>query len=88
MIRFYGLKPRELKELDTETYSMLWQAITRLEAQDVLIACSIATFPSMSQQDRSKFHRAHYEKAYPDLFNREKPSITLAQLKQMSNTFE
>ncbi len=42
-----------------------WHAITRIEAQDTLVALKVADFPNLQKGDRESYHKEIFGKAYP-----------------------
>ena len=42
-----------------------WQAITIIEAQEILIQLRIADYPDMKPESRKKTHREFHRMAYP-----------------------
>lgn len=56
--------------MDTEDVSMLWQAITPLEAREVLVSLRIADHPHMKPEDRRKFADAMVDAGYPHAVER------------------
>ena len=85
MCRFYGLKPSEIASLEVDDYQDLWLAISQIEAQEILVNLGIVTYPHMRKEDREEYHRKHYKIAYPDNFEKNNPSVTLAQLAKAMN---
>lgn len=47
---------------------MYWEAITVIEAQNLLLQAKIAMFPSMKKEARAKQHRDWHRLAYPSNF--------------------
>jgi len=60
----------------------LWQAITVIEAQEQLKQMSVADWPNMKKQQRSKVHKELFSKAYPSEV-RKKNYITPEQLQKV-----
>lgn len=44
---------------------MLWQAITPLEARELLIEMKLTDYPNMDKRDRERFHHSIHGEAYP-----------------------
>ena len=42
-----------------------FDAITVIEAQNMLISMQVADYPNMKRDDRSRLHREIHKKAYP-----------------------
>jgi len=55
----------EIETVDSERVESLWQAITVIEAQEQLKQMSIADWPNMKKQQRSKIHKELFKQAYP-----------------------
>lgn len=65
LCRFYGLKPWEYDQLDIKTEGVLWQSITRIEAQDALTQLRIASFTNLKPAAAQKLERRWFDLAYP-----------------------
>lgn len=50
MVRFYGLTPKQVRELDAHTSNQLWLAITPLEAQEIQNAMMVSAYPHLSKE--------------------------------------
>lgn len=61
---------------------MLWKSIDVLEARETLKEMNIASWPHMKQQARSSLHKKISKKAFPKLFEDEKP-MTLDRLEEI-----
>lgn len=62
-----------------------YNAITRIEAQEALLAMSVAEFPHMSkQQDRRKRHKEMYKLAYPKVMSKPR-SLNLDSIASVLN---
>lgn len=46
-------------------FNDLWEAITVIEAQEILTQLRIADWPNMKKSERTTFHRKLISKAYP-----------------------
>ena len=66
-----------------ENVELLWQAITRIEAEQVLLKMKLADYPNMKQPARENFHRRMYIKAYPE--SQEAKPISFQELNGMLN---
>lgn len=62
---FYGWRHDEILALDYEAVVAYWQAITVIEAQEVLIQMRLADWPNMKGPARQKWHRDIHRAAYP-----------------------
>jgi len=50
----------------------LWEAITQIEAEQVLIQLQVESWPHMKQSSRDKWHRQLSKQAYPSQFDKTK----------------
>lgn len=57
MVRFYGMTPKQVRELDAVTSRQLWLAITPLEAQEISNAMMISAYPHMKPEKASEISR-------------------------------
>ena len=73
MYRFYGLHPDDALNMELDLFYTLWQSITVIEAQEILMQLKISDWPNMKDNDRQKFHRDLHRAAYP----KTKESVTL-----------
>ena len=64
MCRFYGMTLDSVKKLPFSEFLNMWNCITMIEAQDTLLQIKIANYPNMGTQDKKKFHREMYKKAF------------------------
>jgi hypothetical protein len=53
-------------------FDSLWESITQIEAQQVLIQLQIESWPHMKQQARDKWHRKLNQQAYPSQWDQSK----------------
>jgi hypothetical protein len=51
--------------MDAERLEEYWQAITIIEAQEVLVQLRVMDFPNMKQEARRKTHKEFHALAYP-----------------------
>lgn len=51
--------------MSADDFNDLWEAITVIEAQEILTALRVADWPNMKQDARRGFHRKLMSKAYP-----------------------
>lgn len=72
----------EIDNSDADRIESLWQAITVIEAQQQLMKMSVADWPNMKKQQRSKVHKELFSKAYPSEV-RKKNYITPEQLQKV-----
>lgn len=78
--RFYGWTvDHVLKMLPQEFYDM-FEAITILEAQEMLINMKIADWPNMKDDDRARFADQMQTSAYPDATRKGKKKISNKEL--------
>jgi len=75
MCFFYHLSPDQYWALDMETEQTLWEAITVIEAQNMLHQITLVDFPNMKTGHRNKIHKKLYRQAYPATF-RESVELT------------
>ena len=59
---------------------MYWEAITQIEAQEILVKLRVADWPNMKSSDRSKWHRELHKMAYPVVHSKEITTQDLASL--------
>lgn len=64
LCRFYGCLPNDVRSMDVEDVSMLWQAITPLEARELLIGMKLSEYPWM-KDEKDSFHTKTVDAAYP-----------------------
>ena len=48
-----------------------YEAITIIEAQDSLIEMNIIDYPRMTKEDRRRYHKEMYKRAYPQELKKE-----------------
>lgn len=66
---FYKIEPKKLLEdYDIDEIEYLWQAITVIEAQEMLKDLTVARSPNYKKNDFNKLHKDLSKKAYPDTF--------------------
>jgi hypothetical protein len=66
LVWFFKLTPDYVDSMPEEEAEILWQAITRIEAEQMLIQMKLADFPHMKKEARENFQRRMWLKAYPD----------------------
>ena len=59
---------------------MYWQAMTVIDAQDMIMKMRIQDWPHMKQEKRSEYHRQLFRLAYPAT---EEQTISFDQLAKM-----
>lgn len=59
--------------LTIDVEEMLWQSITMIESQDMLIAMKTADFPHLKKENRSRVHKSIYKNAFPKVFENTEP---------------
>lgn len=62
---FYGWRHEEILQLDYDVAIAYWQAITTIEAQEILIKMRLADWPNMKPTARERWHREVHRMAYP-----------------------
>jgi hypothetical protein len=70
--------------LTAEAEEMLWQAITEIEAQEVLVAIQVSAYPDLPKTDKERVHRAFHKQAYPHT-HEARTSISIEQLAAVIN---
>jgi hypothetical protein len=66
MARFYGWTNNEIESLDCVDFAAYLEAITVLEAQEILLQMRIQDHPHQDESARRSFHRDVWRKAYPN----------------------
>jgi len=56
-----------------------YEAITTIEAQEMLLDMTVVSYPKMKDRDRSKLHKDIHSKAYPE---QEEKTISFAEFAQ------
>jgi hypothetical protein len=57
MLRFYnGLTPRELDEMSVIEFDQYWLAITKIEAQEMLLEFTVADYPHLKPNRRREVY--------------------------------
>lgn len=51
--------------MDAEMANMLWEAMTVINAQEMLVDMNISAYPHMKEGAMKKYHRDLYRLAYP-----------------------
>lgn len=77
MAYFYGWTHDQLMSLDVDSFEIYWQAITTIEAQEMLKTFTCFDWPNIKKGSREKLHRQLYRQAYPASFK---------EAKQVSNS--
>lgn len=62
---------------DAESY---WQAITVIEAQELLLQSRVASYPHLKESDREEWHHSMHQKAYPK--THDETALTTEELAQ------
>ena len=60
----------------------LWEAITIIEAREMILQMTIADWPNLKKQARLRKIRELHKMAFPATYNREKKYITPEQLQR------
>lgn len=68
MCFFYGWTHDQLMSLSIDELNNYWQAITSIEAQELLKKLTVVDWPNMKKSQREKLHRQLYGDAYPATF--------------------
>tara|TARA_A100001201_G_scaffold106897_1_gene91420 strand:+ start:492 stop:749 length:258 start_codon:yes stop_codon:yes gene_type:complete len=56
MLRFYNLNPSDLDNLPVDEFEVYWQQITKLEAEEMLIGITVADYPYLKGDKRTRLH--------------------------------
>lgn len=67
-----------------DDFSMYWEAITILEAQESLLNMNVAAYPMMKKDEAKKYHRQMFDKAFPKNKERTRRPLTTAELAQLT----
>lgn len=70
--KFYGWTLEYVKGLPIDEFNKAWDAITVIEAQDMLVKMSIAEYPNLDGKNKSARHKKIYKLAYPNTFKKRK----------------
>ena len=65
MCYFYGWKLQDIYDLTIDQFESFWQAITPIEAQDMLTQFTILDWPNMKKEARQSLHRKIHKQAFP-----------------------
>jgi hypothetical protein len=63
--------------MDVDDYSVAFDGMIAMEAQETLNQTLISSWSNLKQSDREKMHKKLYMQAYPDSFNEQK-QVSLA----------
>lgn len=85
MCEFYGWTPDIVGGLTFEEASIYWEAITVIEAREMLSQLSVADYPHMKKTSRQKLHRSLSKMAFPATF-KDKRRLTLQDLAAMGGS--
>lgn len=55
---------------------MYWQAITVIEAQEMLKQIKVSSFPNMKLADQRRVHKELTKQAFPSVWDKEKNRMT------------
>lgn len=69
--------------MSIKEFNDYWEAVTIIEAQEVLIAMNVAVYPYMKKADAQKFHRKISRMAYPKNEERATRPLTPSELAQL-----
>lgn len=69
--------------MSIESFNHYWEAITVIEAQEMLLAMNVSAYPMMKKEDAKKLHRKLTRLAYPKNEERAKRPLTAAELAQL-----
>lgn len=56
MSRFYNLDSGQLDSMPVDEFEIYWQQITKIEAQEMLLALTIADYPNLKGNQRSQIY--------------------------------
>ena len=65
MAAFYGFSHKDMLDMHADDFHQYWQAITVIEAQDMLKQMKVSDHPHVKQDNRSAFHKELQKQAYP-----------------------
>lgn len=58
--------------MPADIFNEFWEAITVIEARQMLTQMTVADYPNLKKPDREKLHRQIYELAHPSIFSNSK----------------
>jgi hypothetical protein len=82
--RFYGFQPSEIESMLFEDLIAYIKAIEVLRAGEKLDEVRVSSYPHMDKGGRERTHRAWHRKAVPDLYERPRNTVTLADVARMA----
>lgn len=56
MSRFYNIGPGQLDNMPVDEFEIYWQQITKLEAQEMLLAMTVADYPQLKGNQRAQLY--------------------------------
>jgi hypothetical protein len=68
--------------MEVDVFTAYWNAITAIEAQEMLVEMTLHDWPKMKKNSRTELHRKIHKQAYPYL---EARTITPQELARMLN---
>jgi len=77
MIRFYGVSPSELMELDNDYVISLAMCVDILEAREALNLLRIADYPMMKPESRAKLFNTLKKQANPRIMKEERKALSI-----------
>lgn len=69
---FYGWTDGQIDQLSVDKIDLYWQAITTIEAQEMLKQLTVSDWPHLKQNQRETIHRRLFQDAYPASFKETK----------------
>lgn len=66
MACFYGWTHEEINNLPINTLWEYWEAITVIEAQEMLKDFKVSSYPNFKENDQAKLQRSLRKVAYPE----------------------
>ncbi len=71
---------QDVCEMPASIFNEFWESITVIEAQNMLTRMTVADYPHVKKEDRTKIHRKLYKLAHPDLFESEEKAISVSDI--------
>ena len=85
VVRFYGIDPDRVLDIDNETVIKLSMAIEAIQAQETIAQLKVADWPNLKKEARNKLFRDLNKLANPCTIVREQKPLTTADLAALLN---
>lgn len=85
LVRFYGLSPDEVLNLDNDMVFTLSEAIAALKAQETMELMKVADWPNMKKEARSKLFKDLNKAANPSIVKEERKALSTQDLAALLN---